>query len=75
MKEIMKEFKTSDFYYNLSKSDKRKNNEKNFKERIKTNIEFRKYYQERYKNKYSVIFGWKIKHNENDNDEIDDTSL
>ena len=75
MKEIMKEFKTSDFYYNLSKSDKRKNNEKNFKERIKTNIELRKYFQERYKNKYSVIIGWKLKHNDDDNDEIDDTTI
>jgi hypothetical protein len=76
IKEIMREFKSSDFYYNLSKNDKRKNNEKNFKEKIQTNIELRKYYQERYKDKRSVIIGWKIKPSEddNDNDEIDDTT-
>ena len=73
----MREFKSSDFYYNLSKNDKRKNNEKNFKEKIQTNIELRKYYQERYKDKRSVIIGWKIKLTEDDNDidEIDDTTI
>lgn len=75
IKDIMKEFKSSDFYYNLSKNDKRKNNEKNFKEKIQTNIELRKYFQDRYKDKRSVILGWKLKPSEDDNDEIDDTTI
>jgi hypothetical protein len=75
IKEIMKEFKSSSYYNNLSKNDRRKNTEKNFKEKIRTNIELRKYFQERFKNKYSVIIGWKLKHNDDDNDEIDDTTI
>lgn len=61
VKDILKEYKLSDFYYNLSKNDKRKNNEKNFKDKIMTNIELKKYYKDRYKNLRSVIIGWKLK--------------
>lgn len=65
IKDIMERYKTSDVYYNLSKKEKRKSNEKNFKIQIETNIELRKYYHDRKKidgkSYYSIILGWKEK--------------
>ena len=60
----MREYKMSEYYNNLSKTDKRKNNEKSFKEKIMSNIEMKKYNHERYKEKRSVIVGWVLKKEE-----------
>jgi hypothetical protein len=81
VKEIMKTFKQSEFYNNLSKSQKRSHTEKTFKETIKNNIELKKYFKERHtdkktnKGKYSVILGWKQKNPEEEEDEETEPNL
>jgi phage/plasmid-associated DNA primase len=47
IKEMYHNFKTSEYYYNLSKADKRKYNERFFRNEISENIFLSKYYHER----------------------------
>ena len=75
VKDVYYQWKSSDLFLNLSKKEKRKNNEKFFKRTIDENIELRKYYidihnyynenNER-KKVNSVLLNWKIKENIND---------
>ena len=44
IKEMYRDYKESEFYSNLSKADKRKNNENDFREKISENIFLKKYY-------------------------------
>jgi hypothetical protein len=56
---------------NLSKTDKNKYNKKYFIEYFESNIFFNKYYSERYDNFRNVIRFWRIKtEQEIDNDDI-----
>ena len=68
IKEIYDNFATSNFFYNLSKEEKRKYNKTFFNEYFETNIFLRGFYAERCNNIRSVIKGWKLKI-ENENDE------
>ena len=61
VKDIYDNFSTSNFFYNLSKEEKRKYNKTFFNEYFETNIFLRGFYAERYNNFRSVIKGWKIK--------------
>lgn len=79
LKDVFEEFKRSDYYSNLSKSDKRKMNKKYFVEYAKTNINFKVYYFERYKtvdyDKYNILVGFSkrlIDEDYNSNEECDD---
>jgi len=67
IKDVFDEFCESDYYSNLSKSDKRKYNKSYFFEYLSSNIFFRKYYHERYNSIRNVLKGWEK--NEN-NDEL-----
>ena len=69
IKEIYDNFATSNFFYNLSKEEKRKYNKTFFNEYFETNIFLRGFYAERCNNIRSVIKGWKLKiENENDDE-------
>jgi phage/plasmid-associated DNA primase len=61
IKDVYDLFKASEFYCNLSKSDKTKYTKKYISEYISSNIFFRRYYAERYNNIRSVIKGWVCK--------------
>ena len=45
IKEIYKEFRYSEFYDNLNKAEQRSNNEKSFKESIRTHFVLKKHYK------------------------------
>jgi phage/plasmid-associated DNA primase len=68
VKDILFDYKDSDLYSNMSKSEKRKCNDNFFRQMVETNIELRKYYVERIqvgKVRYSsVLIGWKRKDQE-----------
>ena len=69
IKEIYDNFATSNFFYNLSKEEKRKYNKTFFNEYFETNIFLRGFYAERCNNIRSVIKGWKLKiENENEDE-------
>ena len=59
-KDIFNFFKSSDCYSNLSKEEKRKHNESWWRTYISTNLPYRKKYEDRYKNKRSILFGYNI---------------
>lgn len=61
IKEIFEHFANSDYYCNLTKAEKRRYNKTYFRDYLQTNIFFRKYYQDRYKNIRNVIKCWKEK--------------
>ena len=65
VKDVLNDYKCSDLYNNMNKATKRKCNDKNFRQMLESNIELRKYYQDR---KYidgiayrSIILGWRLK--------------
>ena len=70
IKDLYSEFCHSDFFYNLSKSDKKKYNRPYFIEYMETNIFFRKYYADRHKNIRIVLKGWKKTRNDESDDDI-----
>jgi len=64
VKDIYADFVLSDYYVNLSRSERRKYNKTYFLEYFQTNIFFRKYFAERYNNLRSVLKEWKEKEND-----------
>ena len=67
IKEVMKEFKSSDLYINvLSKSQRRKYTEAHLKNTIENHIELKKDFKERHKGKCSVLLNWKLKNTVDD---------
>lgn len=68
VKDILSDYKDSDLYSNMSKAEKRKCNDKFFRQMVETNIELRKYYVDRKqvgKVRYnSILIGWKKKEQE-----------
>ncbi len=56
--QIYNDFKNSDTYFHLNKSEKDKYTKVKFFEFIKTNIFFKKYYVERYSQQRYLIKGW-----------------
>ena len=56
--QIYSDFKNSDTYLHLSKSEKDKYTKVKFFEFIKTNIFFKKYYVERYSQQKRLLKGW-----------------
>ncbi len=68
-KDIYTAFKRSDIYGTLSKEEKRSNNETFFREYISTINPYRKKYEDRYKNKRSVLFGYTLTEYEEQSDE------
>ena len=81
IKSIYNEYKSSNYYNNLNRKEKKNTNEKTFKQsNILENIKLKKYYCERKKingkDEYSILLTYKRKEdtnnnneNENDNDE------
>jgi 5-methylcytosine-specific restriction protein A len=69
-KEVFEEFKSGDFYFNLSKDNKRKYNFKYFNEKISRNVFLRNYVKQindRFDGKQLTsisICGWKLKPND-----------
>jgi len=62
IKDVMKEFKSSDLYINvLSKAQRRKYTENHLKNTIENHIELKKDFKERHKCKSSVLLNWKLK--------------
>ncbi len=61
IKDVYELFKISDFYGNLSRTDRAKYTKKYMNDYIASNIFFRKYYSDRYNNVRSIIKGWKCK--------------
>ena len=61
IKDIFINFNESSFFQNLTKFEKRKYNKTFFVDYVKTNIFFKKYYKDRYKNQRNVIIGWNTK--------------
>ena len=62
IKDVMKEFKSSDLYINvLSKAQRRKYTEAHLKNTIENHIELKKDFKERHKGKCSVLLNWKLK--------------
>ena len=59
--DMFETFRLSEFHSNLSKADRKKYTKKYIKEYVETNLFFKKYYVERYKNIRHVIRGWKLK--------------
>ena len=68
-KDIYSAFKTSELFTNMSKDERRKHNESFFREYINTTNPYRKQYEDRYKNKRSLLFGYSI--NWSDDEESD----
>jgi phage/plasmid-associated DNA primase len=64
IKDIYEKFSTSEYYFNLSKVEKRKYNKSYFIEYFETNIFFRKHYLARDGNIRNVIKGWKFVEND-----------
>ncbi len=67
VKDIYADFVLSDYYVNLSRSERRKYNKTYFLEYFQTNIFFRKYFVERYNNIRSLLKEWKKKENDIEN--------
>ena len=61
LKEVFRNFQISNFYLKLSPKERRKNNLKYFKGKIIEDIELRKCFHSRFKQKYSIISGFKCK--------------
>ena len=65
LKDVYTEWKNSDLFMNLSKAERRKNNEKHFKQLVDENMELRKCYADRTKVNgktiRSVVLNWKPK--------------
>ena len=69
LKDVYTEWKNSDLFMNLSKAERRKNNEKHFKQLVDENMELRKCYTDlhtkriegKLKQHRSVIMNWKPK--------------
>ena len=55
----------------MSKDERRKHNESFFREYINTTNPYRKQYEERYKNKRSLLFGYSIDWGNDDSDFAD----
>ena len=69
IKQLYADYKSSDYYYNMSKRDKQKMTEKVFKEMIQSNIKMRSFYCDKKKingnNMYSIVINHKKKPIEN----------
>lgn len=62
IKDVFDEFTDSDYFFNLSKLERRKYNKSFFVDYFETNIFLRKFYKERHNNVRNVLLGWtKIK--------------
>jgi len=70
VKDIYADFVLSDYYVNLSRSERRKYNKTYFLEYFQTNIFFRKYFAERCYNLRSVLKEWKEKETEVETQDI-----
>jgi len=70
VKDIYADFVLSDYYVNLSKSERRKYNKSYFLEYFQSNIFFRKYFVERYNNIRSLLKEWKEKETEVETQDI-----
>ena len=70
IKEIFSAFKSSELFANMSRDERRKHNESFFRDYITTTNPYRKLYEDRYKNKRSLLLGYGINWNtdESDND-------
>ena len=67
IKDVMKEFKSSDLYINvLSKAQRRKYTEAHLKNTIENHIELKKDFRERFKGKCSVLINWRLKNIDTD---------
>jgi phage/plasmid-associated DNA primase len=67
IKDVFDEFSESDYFFNLSKMERRKYNKAFFVEYFETNIFLRKYYKERHNNVRNVLLGWtKVKDDQDD---------
>jgi hypothetical protein len=64
LKDVYDIFCTNEYYFNLSKTEKRKYNKMFFIEYFKTNIFMREYYIERTNNSTNILKEWKIIDNE-----------
>ena len=56
--DIYKTFRESEFYSNLTKTNKEKYTKTKFFDFIRNNIFFKKYYHEHYGNYHRIILGW-----------------
>ena len=56
--DVFKKFKISDYYINLTKSDKRKYNKRYFIDYFKTNIFLKKFYMDRKDNIRNILTNW-----------------
>jgi phage/plasmid-associated DNA primase len=75
IKDIYNIFIKSEYYFNMSKPQKRKYGKTYFSEYVSSNIFFKKYYSERYNNTRNVLKGWKsinIEDNKNNTNTDDD---
>lgn len=67
IKDVYDEFSESDYFFNLSKMERRKYNKAFFVEYFETNIFLRKFYKKRHNNVRNVLLGWtKIKEDQDD---------
>jgi hypothetical protein len=66
IKEIYETFCESEYFYNLSKFERRKYNKSYFNNYFETNIFLRKYYKERHENIRNVILCWEKIDDDND---------
>jgi phage/plasmid-associated DNA primase len=69
-KDIYAAFKMSDNFANMSKDERRKYNETYFRNYISTVSPYRKLYEDRYKNKRSILFGFNIKYGDDSDNDI-----
>lgn len=74
-KDLFDLYKSSEAYINKSKVEKRKYNQSAFKDDLRTNQKFAKYYKEKCKskgkayNKNSILLGWRLKEEEDEVEE------
>jgi len=64
LKEVYENFKNSDYFLNMSKEEKRKNNYKKFCENIQTNMFMKSFIKKDYDNCYNLL-SYKVKENDN----------
>ena len=67
LKDVFKDFKNSEFYFNMNKNDKRKYNYSYFTKYFAENIVYSKFYAERYNNNRNILH-CHIKNELNDSD-------
>ena len=68
LKIIYENFKTSEYFNNLNKVQKRQNNYKNFVEKMQGNMFLKKYVTEN-KDKVNIIINYKCKNNDNNEED------